>query len=82
MAAFERIKCGIEEMDTAVDSIRLGDNVVWRVNTLDEFKEFMLPFVKQAIKDKRNILYIRFASHEPLCPGLSHEAERAFRDRG
>lgn len=66
MAAFDRIKSGIPEMDTALDNIRLGDNVVWRVSDLSEFKLFMEPYIKQAIEDKRNIIYFRFASHEPL----------------
>ena len=66
MAAFDRIKSGIPEMDSALDNIRLGDNVVWRVSDLSEFKLFMEPYIKQAIEDKRNIIYFRFASHEPL----------------
>ncbi|MCR5720220.1 MAG: PEP/pyruvate-binding domain-containing protein [Lachnospiraceae bacterium] len=66
MAAFDRILSGIPEMDTAFDNIRLGDNVVWRVTDLNQFKLFMEPYVEQAIKDKRNIIYFRFASHEPL----------------
>jgi hypothetical protein len=41
MAAFDRICSGIPEMDTALDNIRLGDNVVWRVSELSEFKLFM-----------------------------------------
>ena len=71
MAAFDRIKCGIEEMDEALDNIRLGDNVVFRVSDLSQFRYFCEPYIKQAIKDKRNIIYLRFASHEPLvedCP--------------
>ena len=71
MAAFDRIISGIPEMDKAFDNIRLGDNVVWRVSSLDEFKLFMDPYIEQAIKDNRNIIYFRFASHEPLieeCP--------------
>ena len=66
MAAFDRILSGIPEMDTAFDNIRLGDNVVWRVSELSQFKLFMEPYIEQAIKDKRNIIYFRFASHEPL----------------
>lgn len=66
MAAFERILSGISEMDTALDNIRLGDNVVWQVTDLNEFHMFLEPYVKQAIDDKRNIIYIRFASHKPL----------------
>ena len=66
MAAFDRILSGIPQMDTAFDNIRLGDNVVWRVAELSQFRLFMEPYVEQAIKDKRNIIYFRFASHEPL----------------
>ena len=66
MAAFDRIKSGIPEMDQALDNIRLGDNVVWRVSELSQFKLFMEPYIAQAIEDKRNIIYFRFASHQPL----------------
>lgn len=66
MAAFDRIMSGIPQMDGCFDNIRLGDNVVWRVDDLDQFKLFMEPYVKQAIADKRNLIYFRFASHEPL----------------
>lgn len=66
MAAFERVLSGIPEMDEALDNIRLGDNVVWRVTNLQEFRLFLEPYVKQAVQDKRNVIYVRFASHEPL----------------
>ena len=71
MAAFERVLSGIPEMDKALDNIRLGDNVVFRVSDLSEFRMFVDPYVEQAKKDGRNIIYFRFASHEPLvedCP--------------
>ena len=66
MAAFDRILSGIPEMDTAFDNIRLGDNVVWRVSDLSQFRLFMEPYVEQAVRDHRNIIYFRFASHDPL----------------
>ena len=66
MAAFDRIESGIPEMDKALDNIRLGDNVVWRVSELDDFRYFMEPYLEQAIRDNRNIIYFRFASHPPL----------------
>ena len=66
MAAFDRVCSGIPEMDEQFDNIRLGDNVVWRVDSLEDFKLFAEPYVKQAIEDGRNLIYIRFASHEPL----------------
>ncbi|MGI6056918.1 MAG: PEP/pyruvate-binding domain-containing protein [Bilifractor sp.] len=73
MAAFERVKSGIPEMDLRLDNIRLGDNIVWRVSNLDEFHLFLDPFVGQAIADGRNLIYVRFASHPPLVeerPGV------------
>ena len=73
MAAFDRILSGIPEMDSALDNLRMGDNVVWRVSSPDEFRLFMEPYVEQAVKDGRNIVYLRFASHEPLMaarPGV------------
>ena len=62
MAAFDKILSGIPEMDKTFDHIRLGDNVVWQVSQLSDFTYFVDPFVKQAIADKRNLIYIRFAS--------------------
>ena len=66
MAAFERIESGIPAMDRALDSIRMGDNVVWRVSSIAQFREFARPFALQAIHDGRNLIYVRFAEHEPI----------------
>ena len=71
MAAFDKVLSGIPALDRALDYIRMGDNVVWRVSGLDEFRYFVDPFVEQAKKDGRNIIYFRFASHPELvreCP--------------
>ena len=68
MAAFDRVLSGIPALDQALDYIRMGDNVVWRVSDLDEFRRFADPFVEQAKKDGRNIISFRFASHPELVP--------------
>ena len=85
MAAFDRVLSGIPALDEALDCIRMGDNVVWRVSDLDEFRLFAGPFVEQAKKDGRKIIYFRFASHPELvaecpevkrvCVPLSHRFE-------
>jgi len=85
MAAFERVLSGIPALDTVLDNIRMGDNVVFRVPDLDTFRIFLDPYVEQAKKDSRNIIYFRFASHPELvaeCPevkrmniALSHRFE-------
>jgi pyruvate,water dikinase len=71
MAAFDRIPSGIPEMDKVLDNIRLGDNVVWRVSNLDVFKAFVNPYVRQAVKDGRHVVYVRFAAHDSLIDDLT-----------
>ena len=66
MCGNERISSGIPGMDEAFGSLRPGDNVVWRVTELDEFGLFAQPFVRQAVKDGRNVVYFRFANHPTL----------------
>lgn len=68
MAAFERISCGVEGLDAVFDNLRLGDNVVWQLSSLDDFPAFVDPFVAQCVADGRRMIYIRFASHAPLVP--------------
>ena len=68
MAAFEPILSGVPGLDKALNHIRLGDNVVWRVSCVDDFRHFAAPYIQQAIRDKRNLIYIRFAQHEELIP--------------
>ena len=85
MATFDKVMSGIPALDQALDNIRLGDNVVWRVSDLEEFRRFADPFVEQAKRDGRNIIYFRFASHPELveecpevkrvCIPLSHRFE-------
>ncbi len=66
MTAFDKINSGIEGLDKTFDFIRLGDNVVWQVADIEEYIFFVGPFAKQAIGEKRNLVYIRFAQHKPL----------------
>ena len=71
MAAFDRIGSGIPALDTALDNIRLGDNVVWRVSGLEQFRAFAVPFARQAVRDGRNLIYVRFAGHPPLLEPMA-----------
>lgn len=66
MVAFEKIQSGIPELDKTLDYMRLGDNVVWHVSNIEEFKYFAYPFINQAKKDNRNLIYINFAQHDPV----------------
>ena len=51
MAAFDPISSGYPRMDAILDHIRLGDNVVWQISELEEFRMFAEPFARQAVED-------------------------------
>ncbi len=65
---------GIQALDEVLQGIRLGDNVVWQVDRLEDYRYFAEPFAKAAIAARRRLLYLRFASHPSvLTPQLGLE---------
>lgn len=66
MIAFDRIHSGVNGLDRVVDSIRLGDNVVWQLVDIEDYRYFAVPFAKKAIEEKRDLIYMRFAMHPPI----------------
>lgn len=73
MGSFDKVKSGLPGMDELLDYIRMGDNVVWSVSDLEDFSFFAVPFAAQAVREGRNVIYMRFAEHPPILapqPGL------------
>jgi hypothetical protein len=67
------ISTGLPGLDQVLDGLRIGDNVVWRVTDLDDYRRFVTPFVASATAAGRQIIYLRFGQHEPLlapAPGI------------
>lgn len=62
----ERVSTGITGFDKTIDMLRMGDNVVWQVGDIESYKKVVYPYVEQAKKDRRRIVYFRFGSHEKL----------------
>ncbi|MBN2220626.1 MAG: pyruvate kinase, partial [Vallitaleaceae bacterium] len=61
-----KVSSGIYGFDQVIDLLRLGDNVVWQVDSPFEYRRMVDPYVKQAILDHRQLIYIRFGRHEPM----------------
>ncbi|HUT32609.1 MAG TPA: PEP/pyruvate-binding domain-containing protein [Planctomycetota bacterium] len=70
------IPSGIAGFDTTVQGLRLGDNVVWQVDSLDDYVGFARPFAAQALADGREVVYLRFAAHPPVL--ASSQATRTI----
>ena len=64
------VTSGLPALDHVLQGLRLGDNVVWQVSRLDHYRYFAEPFARQALKDGRRCVYLRFAPHAPVLPPL------------
>ncbi len=60
------VTTGLTGLDTILNGLRIGDNVVWRVDDLDDYRAFVTPFLTSALAEGRRVVYIRFGRHEPL----------------
>jgi len=72
-----RVSSGIPGFDKAIDMLRLGDNVVWQVQSIEDYIKVMRPYIRQAQKDRRRLVYFRFGNHEPLM--TESEASAVYR---
>ncbi|HHV11314.1 MAG TPA: pyruvate kinase [Clostridiales bacterium] len=64
MDIYEKVSTGLKGLDGAIDHLRLGDNVVWQVNSIKSYREMVIPYVEKAIADKRKMVYVRFGTHD------------------
>ncbi len=60
---------GLPDLDRVVNGLRLGDNVVWQIDSIDAFADIVGPFARRALAEKRRLVYVRFAGHRPLIQG-------------
>jgi len=66
MAIFDKASSGLPGLDNILLNLRLGDNVVFQVDSIESYCHFVDPFISQALKDNKNLVYIRFAKHPAL----------------
>ncbi|MEC7815718.1 MAG: PEP/pyruvate-binding domain-containing protein [Pseudomonadota bacterium] len=61
-----RVSTGMAGLDGVLDGLRIGDNVVWRVSDLNDYRRFAHAFVDAAADAGREVLYLRFGQHSPV----------------
>lgn len=66
MKSIMKVSSGITSLDSIIDSLNIGDNVVWQTDSITDYMEFVKPFVRQSLEDGRKLYYMRFAKHAPL----------------
>ncbi|NCC24888.1 MAG: phosphoenolpyruvate synthase [Deltaproteobacteria bacterium] len=78
----EPVTSGIPSFDTMVDRLRIGDNVVWQVSDLENYRYFAHAFIQAALRENRKVVYIRFADHAPLVNDGPSDVIRYHLDPG
>jgi hypothetical protein len=66
------VTTGYAGLDNILDGLRIGDNVVWKVDSIEDYRYFIGPFVDHALKEGKRVIYIRFGDHEPLIGASPH----------
>ena len=59
---------GLPQLDAALTGILAGDNVVWNVDDVEQYRKIARPYAEAAKRDGRKLVYFRFARHERLVP--------------
>jgi hypothetical protein len=59
---------GLPDLDRVLGGLRPGDNVVWQVESMDDYVRLVGPLVDRALAEGRRVVYFRFARHAPLVP--------------
>ncbi|MFH1189587.1 MAG: PEP/pyruvate-binding domain-containing protein [Candidatus Omnitrophota bacterium] len=60
------ISTGMKDLDDVITGLRAGDNVVWQIDDISDYLAIVKPFAAESLKEKRKLIYIRFASHKEL----------------
>ncbi len=64
---------GLPGLDAVLSGIEPGDNIVWEVDAIADYHELIVPYTAAALRDRRRLVYFRFAEHPPLLmptPGI------------
>jgi pyruvate,water dikinase len=60
---------GLPGLDQVLKGILPGDNIVWQIDGIEEYKAVVQPYARAAIANGKTLVYFRFARHEPLLEG-------------
>lgn len=65
---FSQLSTGLDELDAVLCGIYPGDNIVFQVDTIADYIQFVRPFSTEVLAQNNRLVYFRFANHPPLLP--------------
>lgn len=69
-----KISTGLSDLDILLAGPRQGDNVVWRIDSIEDYRFYVDLFADFLKKHRLEVFYFRFAEHPPLLspsPGIT-----------
>ncbi len=66
MTPYPRVSTGINGLNEILGYLQMGDNVVLQVDSIEDYKKFVNPFVEKALARNQRLVYMRFANHPAL----------------
>jgi pyruvate,water dikinase len=61
-----QLSTGMRGLDRILGGVLAGDNIVWQVESIDDFLPLVEPYCRYATTQGRRLIYFRFAKHPPL----------------
>ncbi len=62
----DSLSTGLAGLDSVLKGLMPGDNVVWQVDSVDDYQPFVEPYCRNAARSGQRAIYFRFARHQPL----------------
>ncbi len=62
----QALSTGLPGLDTVLQGLIAGDNLVWQVETIEDVLPFVTPYCAHARAHGNQVVYFRFADHPPL----------------
>jgi hypothetical protein len=66
MISISSVSTGIKGLDKTLNYLQMGDNVVFQVENIEDYKIFINPYVRTALERGKRVVYMRFAKHQSL----------------
>ncbi|MBF0244868.1 MAG: pyruvate phosphate dikinase, partial [Planctomycetes bacterium] len=63
----QSLSTGLPGLDEVIRGLMVGDNLVWQVNNIEDYRPFVEPAYINAVRRRQTVVYFRFANkHRPL----------------
>ena len=67
------VSTGLIGLDKVIQPVMKGDNVIWRVDSIDDYIPFVEHFCNSVLSRGEKLVYFRFGNHKPIVeekPGI------------